>query len=142
MNPDVCPQGERILEFKDNVAHGYKRYGLRINALQSREKPCFTNRIDFKDGKPGEPTDSNKPILSKFENFLAFNCRDNGVQAEKMGHTLFKNMKLVENRLGGIIVHKTNYTTKAFPVILEDILIVGHSTNNDHGKDEVHPDQR
>lgn len=131
-----------MLEFKDNVAHGYKRYGLRINALQSREKPCWKNRDDFKDGKPMEPTDSNKPILSVFENFLAFNNRDNGVQAEKMGYTLFKNMQLLENRLGGIIVHKTNYTSKAFPVILQDLLIVGHSTDNDHGKDEVHPDER
>lgn len=131
-----------MLEFKDNVAHGYKRYGLRINALQSREKPCSTGRVDFRNGVPGESTDVNKPILSVFENFLAFNCRDNGVQAEKMGHTLFKNMQLLENRLGGIIVHTTNFTSKAFPVILEDILVVGHSTDNDHGKDEVHPDEK
>lgn len=79
MNPDICPQGERILQFKDNVAHGFTRYGLRINALQSREKPCKTGRSDFFDSEPQEGTDQNKPILSTFENFLAFNCRDNGV---------------------------------------------------------------
>lgn len=58
-----------------------------------------------------------------------------------MGHTLFKNMTLVENRLGGIIVHKTNYTSEAFPVTLEDLLIVGHSTDNDHGMTVYYPNQ-
>lgn len=59
-----------------------------------------------------------------------------------MGHTLFKNMKLIENRLGGVIVHKTNFTTEAYPVMIQDMLIVGHSTDNDHGMDAYHADEK
>jgi hypothetical protein len=37
----------------------------------------------------------NPPVLSIFKDFLAFNCRDNGVQAENVGYTLFTNLTLV-----------------------------------------------
>jgi uncharacterized protein YceH (UPF0502 family) len=56
-----------------------------------------------------------------------------------MGHTTFKNMVLVENRLSGIIIHKTNLTTDAYPVTVENALIVGHSINNDEGMAAYYP---
>jgi len=36
----------------------------------------------------------------------------------------------VENRLGGISIHRTNYTSAAYPAIIENILIVGYSSGN------------
>jgi hypothetical protein len=59
-----------------------------------------------------------------------------------MGHVLFKNMTLLENRLGGVAVIITNQTTSDLPLILEDLLIIGHSNDNDHGMDIVHSDQK
>lgn len=139
MNPDVCPQGEKILLMKNNVAHGFTKYGLRINKLVSRKVACMTARKDFPGHVAKEPTEPNPPELSIFEDFLAFKCRDHGIQAEMMGHTLFRNLKLVENRLSGIIVHKTNLTSPAFPVIVENALIAGHSINNDLGMNAYYP---
>lgn len=139
MNPDVCPQGEKILLMKNNVAHGFTKYGLRINKLASRTVACKTTRQDFPGHLSKEPTEINVPVLSVFEDFLAFKCRDHGVQAELMGHTTFKNMVLVENRLSGIIIHKTNLTTDAYPVTVENALIVGHSINNDEGMAAYYP---
>jgi len=49
-------------------------------------------------------------------------------------------MTLLENRLGGIIIHKANFTTVDYPVTIENMLIVGHSSGNDHGKDAYHSD--
>jgi len=37
---DICPQGMPILEAKDNVAHSYERFGLRVFELSAREDPC------------------------------------------------------------------------------------------------------
>jgi len=47
-----------------------------------------------------------------------------------MGHVKFINMKLVENRLAGAIIHRTNFTSHAYPTILENLLIVGYSSGN------------
>ena len=30
-NPNICPQGEPILLFSNNIAHSMLKYGLRIN---------------------------------------------------------------------------------------------------------------
>ena len=59
-----------------------------------------------------------------------------------MGHVLFKNMTLLENRLGGVAVIVTNQTTSDLPLILEDLLIIGHSNDNDHGMDSVHSKEK
>lgn len=58
-----------------------------------------------------------------------------------MGHSLFKNVKLVENRLSGIIFQKTNLSSPAFPVEVENALIAGHSIGNDLGMDAYYPNQ-
>ena len=71
------------------------KYGLRINALASRSYPCWSSRSDFKNGVSSDPTLNNPPVLSIFSNFLSFNCKDHGIQAEEMGHTLFTNLTLV-----------------------------------------------
>lgn len=78
-NPDICPQGEQLLEFSDNVAHGMTKYGIRLNKLASRTHPCVDPLNAFVDGKENDPVAHNKPVLSEFKNFLAFKCRDNGV---------------------------------------------------------------
>ena len=39
-NTQICPQGMRLGESHDNVAHSYKRFGLRIFKLTSRAYPC------------------------------------------------------------------------------------------------------
>ena len=41
---DVCPEGMRIGESKDNVAHTNKRFGLRIFKLSARKNPCLPTK--------------------------------------------------------------------------------------------------
>ena len=107
------------------------KYGLRINSIVSRTFPCWVSRKDFQNGVAVEPTLSNPPVLSIFKDFLAFNCRDNGVQAENVGYTLFTNLTLVQNRLSGIIIFTTNETTIQYPAQVTNSLIVGYSNGND-----------
>ena len=111
------------------------KYGLRINSIVSRTLPCWSSRLDYElfliYGKGTEPIFSNPPVLSIFKDFLAFNCRDNGVQAENVGYTLFTNLTLVQNRLSGIIILTTKETTIQYPAQVTNSLIVGYSNGND-----------
>ena len=43
---DVCPIGNPLGESHDNIAHSYKRFGLRIFKLYSRQNPCDPIRDD------------------------------------------------------------------------------------------------
>ncbi len=37
---DICPRGEILGEFKDNIAHSNVRFGLRILEMAARKYPC------------------------------------------------------------------------------------------------------
>jgi hypothetical protein len=57
--------GMPVQESKDNVAHSYIRFGLRIFKLSSRENPCeTTEKLDDVD-----PYANNTAIHSVFDNF-------------------------------------------------------------------------
>jgi hypothetical protein len=65
---DVCPIGNPLGESHDNVAHSYKRFGLRIFHLYSRQKPCLPIRTD----SLADPWSNNPSIESKFYNYLTY----------------------------------------------------------------------
>lgn len=59
---DVCPIGNPLGESRDNVAHSYKRFGLRIFKLYAREVPCSPIRDDTL----ADPWSANPSIQSVF----------------------------------------------------------------------------
>lgn len=46
-DPNVCPEFSKLGEFRDNTAHSFKKYGLRIHhALIPRTYPCQDSPYD------------------------------------------------------------------------------------------------
>lgn len=39
--PDICPTGMQLGPSRDNIAHSYVRFGLRVFVLSSRLYPCL-----------------------------------------------------------------------------------------------------
>lgn len=57
----ICPRGEKLGEFIDNVAHSYGKYGLRIfDTLVPKKYPCLASGPE------------NPPITAEFKNFLSY----------------------------------------------------------------------
>ncbi len=74
---DVCPIGNPLGESHDNVAHSYKRFGLRIFKLYSRTIPCSPIRDDTL----VDPWSSNPSIQSRFYNYLLYKNGESGLLA-------------------------------------------------------------
>ena len=72
---DVCPIGNPLGESHDNIAHSYKRFGLRIFQLASRTIPCLPIRND----NNSDPWSDNPSIESKFYNYLLYKNGESGV---------------------------------------------------------------
>ena len=77
-NTDICPIGNPLGQSHDNVAHSYKRFGLRIFKLYSRERPCDPIRDD----SLADPWSDNPSILSKFYNYMIYKNGEAGLLAE------------------------------------------------------------
>lgn len=79
-NTQICPQGMRLGESHDNVAHSYKRFGLRIFKLASKTYPCKAGILS--------PFDSNNPwslnptFESHFYNYVLYKNGEAGLLAE------------------------------------------------------------
>lgn len=48
---EVCPRGEKLGDFVDNLAHSNVRFGLRILELSARKYPCLPSK-DLKKVNP------------------------------------------------------------------------------------------
>jgi hypothetical protein len=76
----VCPRGTPLGAFRDNVAHGCWKYGLRIfPEYIPRQSPCDRN----------EPA-TNLGVEAKFERFTAYKNEESGVITEKVGKVVFE----------------------------------------------------
>lgn len=82
---DVCPIGNPLGESHDNIAHSYKRFGLRIFKLYSRKIPCGSIR----DSSLEDPWSANPSIQSRFYNYVTYKIGEAGLLAEQVGNMIF-----------------------------------------------------
>jgi hypothetical protein len=66
---DVCPIGNPLGKFYNNIAHSNVRFGLRIFKLFSRMYPCDDVRNS---SNPEDPWADNPSQTSTFSNFTAY----------------------------------------------------------------------
>lgn len=102
-NTDICPENDRVGEFKDNVAHSVGRYGLRIFiTMMPRTYPCKSYSYDL--SNPEDPYWRNPQITANLERFVGWKCGRNGAIAETLGDVHLNNFKTADNILAGIEV--------------------------------------
>lgn len=102
--PTICPENEKLGEFRDNTAHSNGRYGLRLfHKLIPRTNPCAPWIYDNSDpSKPGSPYPSNPTIPAKFYNLTSWKNGRAGAIAEEMGAVEWHNFKTADNLLAGM----------------------------------------
>ena len=75
---DICPNGVPLGQFKNNVAHSNKRFGLRIFLYNPREYPCEpVNEVST------DPMIRNEAQEALFEDFITYKNEEVGVLAER-----------------------------------------------------------
>jgi len=100
-NRDICPENDRVGEFRNNTAHSMGRYGLRIfHNMVPRKYPC--KGISYDANVPENPYWKNPAITANFYDFTGWKCKRNGAIAEKVGDVRFINFKTADNILAGI----------------------------------------
>lgn len=124
-NPDICPDGIPLGLFKDNVAHSYNAFGLRIYEYIPRQFPCEV----YSDFDTNDWFEKNPPVPAVFENFLAFKNFENGLMAEHIGSVEFRNFIIVDSRLSGIQISQTNFTRQDEAKV-NGAVIIGVSIGN------------
>ena len=72
----ICPPGERLGTFENNVAHSTQRYGLRIFSEHTpRRYPCRAISQEPAEGSTDPETEAfaaNPPVPAKYTNFLSY----------------------------------------------------------------------
>jgi len=101
---NICPENDKLGEFRDNVTHSNGRYGLRIfHNLIPREFPCQPLVYDNSDpSQAGHPYPSNPVIPAIFYNLTSFKNNRNGAIAERVGAVEWHNFKTADNKLAGM----------------------------------------
>ena len=125
-NPDICPDGIQMGVFKDNVAHSYNAFGLRVYKYIPRKFPCN----DYSTFTTDDFYANNPPIPAVFENFLAYKNFENGLMAEHIGSVEFRNFLIADSRLAGMQISMTNFTRED-EARINGALIVGITLNKD-----------
>jgi hypothetical protein len=126
-NTNVCPENDRVGEFRDNHAHSCGRYGLRIfHNMVPRKYPCMG--VSYDPEMPDDPYHANPPIPAIFSGLTSWKNGRNGAIAERVGDVQFHGFKVSDNKLAGIEFSLTS--THGDPQI-NDALIVGRSSNTD-----------
>ena len=105
---DVCPQGNPLGESHHNVAHSYKRFGLRIFVLVSRKFPC--SGVSVNEADPSAST--NPSIHSEFSHYTVYKIGEAGVLAENTGDMTFRDMVIGDCKKAGIEFYRTIRTLK------------------------------
>lgn len=128
-NTNVCPENERVGEFKDNHAHSCGRYGLRIfHNMVPRKFPC--KGISYDHSNTTDPWHNNPAITAHFWNLTSWKNGRNGAIAEKVGDVRFHNFKVADNKLAGIEFSLTDAhgdnTTR-----IDNALIIGRTNNSE-----------
>jgi hypothetical protein len=126
-NTDVCPENDRVGEFRDNHGHSVGRYALRIfHNMIPREKPC--EAITFDEDNPDDPWHNNRPITANFDGFTGWANNRNGAIANKVGDVRFNNFKVADNLLAGIEFEITNSFGREMARV-NNGMIVGRTSN-------------
>lgn len=97
-NPDICPQGMELGPSRDNVAHSYVRFGLRVFVLAARADPC----ADTIDLSAADVYSTNPVSESVFSNYILFKNMEAGFLGEKVGNLKIENFKVADSGEGGI----------------------------------------
>lgn len=121
---DVCPIGNPLGESHDNIAHSYKRFGLRIFKLYSRKIPCASIR----ESSLEDPWSANPSIQSRFYNYITYKIGEAGLLAEQVGNMIFENFTIAENGRAGMEFYRTNFTKEL--VEAKDSTIIGETNTN------------
>lgn len=135
-DPNICPENERLGEFRDNVAHSNGRYGLRIfHNLIPREHPCepFTYS-----GDPDNPYPDNPPIMAEFHNLVSWKNKRNGAIAERVGAVQWHNFKTADNLLAGMEYSIVRNIVDGYAKIVGG-LVIGRSANSEEALDLASP---
>ena len=128
-NTNVCPENERVGEFRGNTAHSCGRYGLRIfHNMIPRKFPCKPFVYDH--ANTTDPWHKNPPITAHFTNFTGWKNGRNGAIAERVGDVRWSDFKVADNLLAGIEFSLTDAygdnTTR-----IENALIIGRTNNSE-----------
>ena len=127
-NTDVCPENDRVGEFRDNHAHSCGRYGLRIfHNMIPRQFPC--RAIVHDPFNTTDPWHQNPPITANFDRLTSWKNGRNGAIAEKVGDVRFNDFKVADNFLAGIEFSLTTLGNEQAQI--NGALIVGRSNNTD-----------
>jgi hypothetical protein len=98
---DICPENERVGEFRGNHAHSCGRYGLRIfHHMVPRQFPC--KPIVYDEDTPDDPYHENPPITARMEDFTSWKNGRNGAIAERLGDVRWFGFKTADNVLAGL----------------------------------------
>lgn len=111
--PDYCPRNVPMLEFFNNSAHSFGRYGLWV----------FPTYHPLRGGR----CHSSIAAPAKFDRFIAYNNM-RGAEAVQVGAVQFHDFKMLDNDIAGIEYVFTNQkdVPRGGPKIV-NALIVGHS---------------
>jgi len=122
----LCPENDKVGEFRGNSAHSMGRYGLRIfHNMVPREFPC--KGISYDASTPDDPWHKNRPITANFYDFTGWKNKRNGAIAERVGDVRFINFKTADNLKAGIEFSLTAEFGDDMAQI-NNALIIGKST--------------
>lgn len=116
--------GNPLGESHHNVAHSYKRFGLRIFKLSSRENPCQSISVD----QVNSSNSQNPSINSVFNDYVTYRIGEAGLLAEETGDMLFENFLIADSGHAGMEFYRTVLTMNL--VKAENMTIVGRTTTN------------
>ena len=125
-DPNICPDGLDMGVFRDNVAHSWNGFGMRMDDYMPRKYPCEDpSNFDTEDWYS-----RNVPGYALFENFISWKNFENGVMFEHIGTVEFRNFLIADNRLAGFQISRTNYT-RIDQAFINGAIIVGKTGNVD-----------
>jgi hypothetical protein len=126
---DVCPENERVGEFRDNHGHSCGRYALRIfHNMVPRKYPC--KPIEYDPFNTTDPWHKNPPITANFHGFTGWKNGRNGFIAEKIGDVRMHNFKVADNLLAGLEVSVAGFYGD-YMAQINNALVVGRTSNTE-----------
>ena len=131
---NICPENDKLGEFRDNVAHSNGRYGLRIfhNHLP-RTYPCLP--LVYNPADPANPYPTNPPIVAEFHNLVSYKNKRDGAIAELVGAMEWHNFKTADNLEAGMEVSMTSLVDGFCKIV--GGLVVGRSANTEEALDKA-----
>ena len=131
---NICPENQKLGEFKNNVAHSNGRYGLRIfHNHWPRTRQC-----DPVNNNSTDPN-YNPPIPAVYENLVSYKNKRNGAIIERAGHIEWKNFKVADNLEVGMEMSRTDDNPEDGWAKITGGLVVGKTENTEDALDLASP---